>query len=76
MKERQHRRDMDIATALDEAKTNRQQLMAQINELQENQRQLEQRKQTLIQEALRLDGEVRALARLSENGDKPAQKTS
>lgn len=64
---------MDIATALDQAKTNRQQLMVQINELQENQRQLEQRKQTLIQEALRLDGEVRALARLSENGTNPAK---
>ena len=55
---------MDIVKELQEAKQRRQQALAQINELK-------QQEQIILQEALRLDGEIRMLERLSRNGDKP-----
>jgi len=58
---------MDILKELKEAKQHREQVVAQINELA-------QQRQALLQEALRLDGEVRTLERLSKDGDKPKEK--
>jgi len=55
---------MDITKELNEAKQRREEVVAQIN-------RLEQQKQALLQEALRTDGEVRMLERLSKDGDKP-----
>ncbi len=48
---------MDIAKDLEQTKKKQQEIVAQINAL-------EQQKQQLIPEALRLDGEVRLLQRL------------
>jgi len=58
---------MDISKELTEAKRKRQEIVNQINES-------DRQKQQLIQEALRLDGEVRTLERLSKDGDKPQGK--
>lgn len=55
---------MDISKALGEARAKQQEVVNELN-------QLEARKQQLIQEALRLDGEIRAFSRL--NGDKPQE---
>ena len=54
---------MDITKELKEAKQRREEVVAQIN-------QAKQQEQALLQEALRLDGEVRMLERLSKDGDK------
>jgi len=53
---------MDIEKELQEAKTKQQQVVARVNAL-------EQERQQLLQEALRLDGEIRALTRLKEQGE-------
>lgn len=58
---------MDVTKELKEAKERRVQIVNQIN-------QLKQQEQALLQEALRLDGEVRMLERLSKDGDKPSKK--
>ncbi len=50
---------MDIAKELEQAKKNQKAIVERIQ-------QLEQEKQTLLQEALRLDGEIRALDRLNK----------
>lgn len=54
---------MDLTKELTEAKRKREQVVAQIN-------QLKQQEQALLQEALRIDGEVRLLERLSKDGDR------
>jgi len=53
---------MDIAKELQEAKQKQVETVKRINDL-------ERQRQQLIQEALRLEGEIRLLSRLSENGD-------
>jgi len=58
---------MDITKELAETKHRREEIVAQINEMG-------QQRRNLIQEALRLDGEVRMLERLSKDGDKPKGK--
>lgn len=58
---------MNLVDELAEAKQRRIEIVAQINHLK-------QQEQVLLQEALRLDGEVRMLERLSKNGDKPKEK--
>ncbi len=54
---------MDIIKELAEAKQRRLEIVNQINDL-------DRQKQQLFQEALRLDGEVRLLERLSKDGNK------
>lgn len=58
---------MDITKELAEAKERRVQIVNQIN-------QLKQQEQALLQEALRIDGEVRMLERFSKDGEKPQKK--
>jgi len=58
---------MDITKELAEAKERRVQIVNQIN-------QLKQQEQALLQEALRIDGEVRMLERFSKDGEKPQGK--
>jgi len=58
---------MDLVKELAEARQNKQEIINQI-------RELDQQRQPLLQEALRLEGEVRTLERLSRNGDKPKEK--
>jgi len=53
---------MDIQKELKEATQKRAQLVQEIN-------QLDQQKQIRVQEALRLDGEIRALERLTKEKD-------
>ena len=50
---------MDIAKELQEAKTKQAQVVASINAL-------EQQKQSLLQEALKLEGEIRILSKLAD----------
>ncbi|MGA2669949.1 MAG: hypothetical protein ABSF21_00810 [Dehalococcoidia bacterium] len=64
---------MDIQKELDDAKQRRQETVNQINGLAEQKQQLENQRQSLLAEALRLDGEVRFLERLSKDGDKPKE---
>jgi len=58
---------MDLVKELAEARQNKQEIINQI-------RELDQQRQQLLQEGLRLEGEVRTLERLSRNGDKPKEK--
>jgi predicted nuclease with TOPRIM domain len=51
---------VDIAKELEEAKGKRAEMINRIN-------QLDQERQNLLQEALRMDGEVRTLERLNTN---------
>jgi len=53
---------MDIKTELQEARQKQVQTVNRINEL-------DAERQQLLQEALKLEGEIRALARLSSDGD-------
>jgi hypothetical protein len=55
---------MEIQKALEEAKGNRKRIVEEINSLAEQAEALNQKRQLLLQEALRLDGEVRALEKL------------
>lgn len=74
---------MDIATELQNAKERQKEVINQINQLPERQPVLELEKklaqaqavlegkqQPLLQEILRLEGEVRLLQRLSKDGEK------
>ena len=54
---------MDIKQELEATRKRQQDIVEQINQLKEKEQQL-------LQEALRLDGEVRLLARISKDGDK------
>ena len=58
---------MDITKELQDAKARREEIVKQIN-------QLKQQEQNLLQEALRVDGEVRMLERLSKDGDQAQKK--
>ena len=53
---------MNLTEELEEAKKKRREVVDQLNELEEQ-------KQTLLQEVLRLDGEVRVLERLTAGED-------
>jgi len=59
---------MDITKELQEVKTRQKETVERLNQLRQ---QFQQQEQQLLQEALRLDGEVRLLTRMGENGDKP-----
>ncbi len=56
---------MDIAKELQEARTNQAQIIARINTLE---REFTKENQQLLQEALKLEGEIRLLKRM--NGEK------
>lgn len=53
---------MEVVKELEEAKKRREEIVNKINELA-------QQRQILLQEALRIDGEVRMLERLSKDGN-------
>ena len=55
---------MDLEQKLQEAKAKRKEIVGKVNELAEEIEGLSQQRQTLLQEALRYDGEVRALEAL------------
>jgi hypothetical protein len=57
---------MDIKQELKDAKNRRQKVVDEVNELAANIEQIQAKRQLLLQEALRLDGEVRLLERLGE----------
>lgn len=61
---------MDIKVELEEAKTNRQKIIDRVNLIGEEINRLSQERQGLLQEALRCDGEVRVLERISSDGTK------
>ena len=58
---------MDITKELKEAVEHRAEVVEQLN-------QIKSEEQQILQELLRLDGEVRLLERLSKDGDKPKEK--
>ena len=64
---------MDTSQELKVAIEKRQDVVNQINALEQQKQRLEDQKQQLLQEALRMDGEVRLLQRLSKNGTKPSK---
>jgi len=55
---------MDLAKNLEEAKAKRREIVEQVNALAKEMERLNQQRQMLLQEALRYDGEVRALEAL------------
>ena len=55
---------MDLAKNLEEAKAKRREIVEQVNALAEEMERLNKQRQMLLQEALRYDGEVRALEAL------------
>ncbi len=59
---------MDIANELTEVRKKQQEAVTQLNQARQ---QFQQDEQARLQEILRLDGEIRLLQRLSDNGDKP-----
>ena len=59
-----NRRFMDITKELAQAQERRAETVNRLNALRAQQ-------QEVLQEVLRIDGEVRLLQRLSQNGDKP-----
>ena len=61
---------MEIAELLKDAEAKRQKLIDEINLLAEETQAIAQRRQLLLQEALRLDGEIRAYKSLSEKKEK------
>jgi len=60
---------VDITKELEEARKKRAEMIDRIN-------QLDQERQRLLQEALRMDGEVRTLDRLSKEDETKAKKPS
>lgn len=62
---------MNIAEELKAAKERHQGMVAQFNNVKAQQAELQQQEQQLLTELLRLEGEIRALARL--DGEKPQQ---
>lgn len=62
---------MDIATELKAAKERQQGLVAQFNNVKQQQAELQQTEQQLLQELLKLEGEIRLLHRLSKDGGTP-----
>jgi len=61
---------MDYAVELEKAKDRRQKVVDEINELAANIEQIQGKRQLLLQEALKLEGEVRVLERISKDGKK------
>lgn len=61
---------MDINQLLKDAEAKRQKLIDEINLLAEETQAIAQKRQLLLQEALRLDGEIRAYKSLSEKKEK------
>ena len=61
---------MDIKQALKEAKERRQKVVDEVNELATNIEEIQNKRQLFLQEALRLDGEVRALESLAKDEKK------
>jgi predicted nucleic acid-binding Zn-ribbon protein len=61
---------MDITVELEKAKDRRQKVVDEINELAANIEQIQGKRQLLFQEALKLEGEVRVLERISKDGEK------
>ncbi len=55
---------MELKQKLEEAKVKRQEIIDQVNETAEQIEGLKQKRQALLQEALRFDGEVRTLETL------------
>lgn len=55
---------MDLAQKLKEAKAKRKEIVERVNALAEEMEHLREQRQALLQEALRYDGEVRALEAL------------
>lgn len=60
---------MGVEQKLEEAEGKRQKVLNQVNAMADEIEDLRQRRQAMLQEALRLDGEVRALTALKEEGD-------
>lgn len=61
---------MDITQELAEAKLKRQELINKTNELAEQGQQIQAQRQQVLQEALKMDGEVRILERMAkQEGD-------
>ena len=60
---------MELKEELESTRKRQQDIVKQIN-------QLEEQKQQLLQEVLRLDGEIRLLARLSKDGDKGKEEAT
>lgn len=60
---------MDANSILEEAKARRAEIVQRINQLEDDRQRIMQEKQQLIQEALRLDGEVRALEKLKAESE-------
>lgn len=58
---------MDIATEITETKKKQAETVEQLKKLRQ---QFQQQEQQLIQEIIRLDGEIRGFSRLSKDGDK------
>jgi predicted nucleic acid-binding Zn-ribbon protein len=61
---------MDIKNELQSAKDRRQKVVDEINELAQNIEQIQGKRQLLLQEALKIEGEVRLLERLGKDGEK------
>lgn len=55
---------MNLEQKLEEAKAKRREIVDQVNGIADETEKLKQRRQALLQEALRFDGEVRALEAL------------
>lgn len=65
---------MEIKEAEADLAKRQEALGEELNQVVAQQQQLAKRREELIQEALRLNGERRMLQRLSQNGDKPLKK--
>jgi len=59
---------VDIETKLQVAKAKRKELVEQVNEIASEIERLREQRQAILQEALRYDGEVRALEALAKEG--------
>jgi len=64
---------MDLNQKLKEAKAKRKEIVDQVNALADKMEELREQRQALLQEALRYDGEVRALEALVKEGKKDVQ---
>ena len=65
---------MDIKREQADLKTRQEAVVKELNEVIAQEQALAARKQQLVEEALRLNGETRLLNKLSKNGDKPKEK--
>lgn len=67
---------MNIEQELEEAKKKRVETINEINAIEQQRQRLEEQKQQLLQEVLRLDGDIRTLDRLAKSGTESAKKAS